>query len=254
MSHICSAYGSELKEKRPYPPCRAACLIHIDTQAYVALIAQSKYEDAFEVIRSVNPIASTCSVICYHPCEQACRRIEIDEPIAIRHLKRFAMEKATEYRRNQRKPIPKTRKERIAIIGSGPSGLTAANDLANLGYGVTIFEKYHEPGGMLVAAIPPYRLPRQVLKEDIDDILAKGVELKTRFEIGKDMSFDDLSEQYDAVLIAVGFLRVSRFRFPASKDPAYCWQCRFSKRLLPGKLRRSENMFSSSGAEMWRLT
>jgi NADPH-dependent glutamate synthase beta subunit-like oxidoreductase/coenzyme F420-reducing hydrogenase delta subunit/Pyruvate/2-oxoacid:ferredoxin oxidoreductase delta subunit len=219
MTHLCSAYGSELKEKRPYPPCRAACPIHIDTQAYVALIAQSKYEEAFEVIRSVNPIASTCSVICYHPCEQACRRIEIDEPIAIRHLKRFAMEKAIDYRQSQRRRIPQTRKEKIAIIGSGPSGLTAANDLADLGYKVTIFEKFHEPGGMLVSAIPPYRLPRQILKDDIDDILAKGVEMKTGFEVGRDMSFNDLANQYDAVLIAAGLSQSLSLSVPGIEGP-----------------------------------
>ena len=164
-----------IKDSRPYSPCRAACPAHTDVQAYVGLIAQGRYNEAFEVITSVNPIASVCSVICHHPCEQACRRCSVDEPLAIRHLKRFAIEQSKEYRRSRRKAIPKTRNKSIGIIGSGPSGLTAANDLAELGYGVTIYERHPVLGGMLSTAIPSYRLPRDLIQEDIDDVLAKGV-------------------------------------------------------------------------------
>jgi NADPH-dependent glutamate synthase beta subunit-like oxidoreductase/coenzyme F420-reducing hydrogenase delta subunit len=173
-------------------------------QAYVGLIAQGRYTEAFEVIRSVNPISSVCSVICHHPCEQACRRCAVDEPLAVRHLKRFAVEQSKEYRRSRRKLLPKTRNRSIAIIGSGPSGLTAANDLAELGYGVTIYERHPVLGGMLSSAIPSYRLPREILQEDIDDVLAKGVEAKTNCEIGSDIMFNDLMKKHDAVLIAVG--------------------------------------------------
>lgn len=203
-----------LKEKRPYPPCRAACPVHIDVQRYVGLIGQKRYEEAFEVIRSQNPFISACSMICYHPCEQACRRSDIDEPLAIRHLKRFAMEQTIEYRRNQRKSIPKTRKEKIAIIGSGPSGLTAADDLANMGYPISVFEKDQDLGGLLASAIPAYRLPREFLKEDIDDILAKGVDAKTGSEVGKDVLFKDIMTQYDAVLIAAGLSRSLSLSIP----------------------------------------
>ena len=116
---------AELKEQRPYSPCRAACPVNTDVQAYVGLIAQGRYAEALEVIRSVNPIASVCSVICHHPCEQACRRCAVDEPLAVRHLKRFALEKAADYRRSRRTLLRKTRDKSIGIIGSGPSGLTA---------------------------------------------------------------------------------------------------------------------------------
>ncbi len=226
---------SEIKKKLPYSPCRAACPVHIDVRNYVGLIAQGRYAEAFEVIRSVNPIASACSLICYHPCEEACRRSDVDEPIAIRHLKRFAMEQATEYRRKKRKSVPHTRKEKIAIIGSGPSGLTAANDLADLGYHVTIFEKYHELGGMLVSAIPPYRLPRNVLKEDIDDILAKGVETKTGCEIGKDLSFNDILSEYNAVLIAVGLSQPLSLPIPGVEGDGVLLALPFLENIAFGK-------------------
>ncbi|MBM3241917.1 hydrogenase iron-sulfur subunit [Candidatus Poribacteria bacterium] len=213
------AYGTDLKEERPYPPCRAACPVNTDVQGYVSLIAQGRYAEAFEVIHAVNPIASVCSLICHHPCEQECRRNNVDEPLAIRHLKRFALEQVTEYRRSKRKLAPQTREKKIAIIGSGPSGLTVANDLADLGYQVTIFERNKGLGGMLSSAVPTYRLPREALKEDIDDILAKGVEAKTNCEIGKDLMLNDLIKEYNAVLIAVGLSQSRSLNIPGVDDP-----------------------------------
>ncbi len=212
-------YGAEIKETRPYSPCRAACPAHTDVQAYVGLIAQGRYTEAFEVITSVNPIASVCSMICHHPCEQACRRCAIDEPLAVRHLKRFAIEKSLDYRRNRRKLVQKTRGKSIGIIGSGPSGLTAARDLAEFGYSVTIYERHPVPGGMLASAIPPYRLPREVLKEDIDDVVAKGVEVKTNCEIGKDVKLDELMKKHDAVLIAIGLSLSRSLNIPGVEGP-----------------------------------
>ncbi len=202
-------YGAEIKETRPYSPCRAACPAHTDVQAYVGLIAQGRYTEAFEVITAPNPIASVCSMICHHPCEQSCRRCGVDEPLSVRHLKRFAIEKSADYRRARRKLIPKTKDKSIGIVGSGPAGLTAANDLANIGYSVTIYERHPALGGMLVSAIPPYRLPRETLKEDIDDVVSKGIEVKTNCEIGKDVTFDGLTKKHDAVLVAIG-LSLSR--------------------------------------------
>ncbi|MGC1454147.1 MAG: FAD-dependent oxidoreductase [Nitrospirota bacterium] len=212
-------YGAAIKETRPYSPCRAACPAHTDVQAYVGLIAQGKYTEAFEVITSVNPIASVCSMICHHPCEQSCRRCGVDEPLAVRHLKRFAIEKSREYRRARRKLVQKTKGKSIGIIGSGPSGLTAARDLADLGYSVTLYEKHPVLGGMLSAAIPPYRLPREVLKEDIDDVISKGVEVKTNFEIGKDAKLDDLAKKHDAVLVAIGLSLSRSLNIPGVEGP-----------------------------------
>jgi NADPH-dependent glutamate synthase beta subunit-like oxidoreductase/coenzyme F420-reducing hydrogenase delta subunit/NAD-dependent dihydropyrimidine dehydrogenase PreA subunit len=212
-------YGAEIKETRPYSPCRAACPAHTDVQAYVALIAQGKYNEAFEVITSVNPIASVCSMICHHPCEQSCRRCGIDEPLAVRHLKRFAIEKSRDYRRAKRRLIQKTKGKSIGIIGSGPSGLTAARDLADFGYSVTLYERQPVLGGMLATAIPPYRLPREVLKEDIDDVVSKGVEVKTNFEVGRDAKFDDLAKKHDAVLIAIGLSQSRSLNIPGVEGP-----------------------------------
>lgn len=191
-------------KKKHFPPCRAACPVHTDIQSYVWLIGEGRYAEALDVIRSVNPIASACSLICHHPCETECRRSAVDEPLAIRHLKRFALEQAAPHRRESRKPIPKTRGKSIGIIGSGPSGLTAADDLALLGYSVTLYEKNPDLGGMLSAAIPTYRLSREALKDDIDDVLSKGVEAVTNCSIGKDITFDELKDKHDALLIAVG--------------------------------------------------
>lgn len=212
-------YGADIKETRPYSPCRAACPAHTDVQAYVGLIAQGRYTEAFEVITSVNPVASVCSMICHHPCEQACRRCLIDEPLAVRHLKRFAIEKSSEYRRNKRRLVEKTRGKSVGVIGSGPSGLTAAKDLADMGYGVTIYERHPALGGMLVSAIPPYRLPREVLKEDIDDVIAKGIEVKTSFEIGRDAKFEDIMAKHDAVLVAIGLSKSRSLNIPGVEGP-----------------------------------
>jgi len=212
-------YGAELKETRPYSPCRAACPAHTDVQAYVGLIAQGRYTEAFEVITAPNPIASVCSMICHHPCEQSCRRCGIDEPLAVRHLKRFAIEQAKEYRRARRKLVAKNKNKSVGIIGAGPSGLTAARDMADLGYNVTIYERHPALGGMLVSAIPPYRLPREVLKEDIDDVVSKGIEVKTNFEVGKDAKLEDLSKKHDAVLLAIGLSLSRSLPIPGADGP-----------------------------------
>lgn len=208
-----------LKETRPYSPCRAACPVNTDVQAYVGFIAQRRYAEAFEVIRSVNPVASVCSMICHHPCEQACRRCSVDEPLAVRPLKRFALESAADYRRNKRKPVQKTRNKSIGVIGSGPSGLTAVNDLADLGYEVTIYERHPVLGGMLASAIPPYRLPREALQQDIDDVISKGVEVKTNCEIGRDITMKDIIAKHDAVLVAIGLSQSRSLNIPGVEGP-----------------------------------
>ncbi len=208
-----------LKETRPYSPCRAACPVNTDVQAYVGFIAQGRYNEAFEVIRSVNPIASACSMICHHPCEQACRRCNVDEPLAVRPLKRFALEKATDYRRSRRRIVEKTKGKSIGIIGSGPSGLTAANDLADLGYQVTVYERHPVLGGMLACAIPPYRLPRKALQEDIDDVISKGIEVKTNCEIGRDITMKEIMAKHDAVLLALGLSESRSLNSPGVEGP-----------------------------------
>jgi len=189
-----------------------ACPVHTQAGRYVSLIAQGRYEEAYRYARTPNPFASICGRVCGHPCEPACRRGQFDLPISIRALKRFVTER---YGPESRNPInvfngprvPK-RPEKVAVIGSGPAGMSAAHDLALLGYPVTIFEAAAIPGGMMHLGIPEYRLPRDVLHAQIREILDLGPELKLNARLGKDFSLEDLHRQgYKAVLMAFGLHR-----------------------------------------------
>ncbi len=184
-------------------PCRAACPIHTDVQGYVSLIAQKDFQGALELIEEANPLPAVCGWICFHPCEDKCRRLPVDEALAIAALKRAAVELA---KRKVSKLKPKKRKsKKVAVIGAGASGLAASRDLALLGYDVTVFERLSEPGGALRAGIPAYRLPKDVLAADIGEIEKLGVSIKTGIEIGKVLSIEQLLDKgYDSVLISVG--------------------------------------------------
>ena len=187
------------------PPCAAACPVQTDVRKYMSLIAQERYEEALDVIMATNPLPSVIGRICAHPCETACRRGQVDDPIAICHLKRFVTDKLG-YSDGliKVKRVPPTKGKSVAVVGSGPSGLTAAHDLARQGYNTTIYEKHNEPGGMLRYGILNYRLPPEILKSDIDNVLAVGIGLKTGVNIGEDLDFQELVNENDAVLIAVG--------------------------------------------------
>lgn len=199
---------------RFYPPCQAACPIHQDAQGYVQHIAQGEFAQALALIRETNPLPTICGTICAHPCETECRRSQADEPISIRALKRFAVEYGGDH---SFPPLIERREEKVAIIGSGPSGLTAAHDLARLGFRVTIFEREAFPGGALSNAIPLYRLPRHLIQKDIDAILGLGVELKTQQELGRDFSLDDLKERgYKAVLLSLGLSQSRTISVPGT--------------------------------------
>ncbi|MDP1809200.1 MAG: FAD-dependent oxidoreductase, partial [Actinomycetota bacterium] len=209
MNADSSALGKKVTNW-PAPPCQAACPVQTDARRYVALIARERYEEALDVIMATNPLPSVIGRICAHPCEQACRRGSVEEPIAICHLKRFVTDKlGYSDGKIKVKPVPKTKNKSIAVIGSGPSGLTAAHDLARQGYGVTIYEKHPLPGGMLRYGILDYRLPPEVLQSDIDNILAVGIKLECAVDIGHEIDFQELINEHDAVLIAAG-LAVSR--------------------------------------------
>jgi len=157
------------------PPCQAACPLHMNISEYVDLVAQGKVMEALQIIRDGNPFPSICAYVCTHPCEDACRRGQVEKPIAIRALKRFAVEFGGD--RMLQLEADTTQTEKVAIVGSGPAGLACAYYLRKLGYSVTIFEAHSELGGMLRAGIPQYRLPREVVDTEgrflgkVDDIL-----------------------------------------------------------------------------------
>ena len=184
--------------------CKAACPVRTDTRAYVDLIAQGRYEEAFEKIRETNPFPSVCALICHHPCEDKCRRRDVDEPVALRNLKRFVVEQALEHRKRTRRKAQITHAETVGIVGSGPAGLTVAQDCIKQGYAVTVYESLPKPGGLLVWAIPKYRLPEDTLQQDLDDIIALGVEIKTGVTVGKDVTLQELQERHEAVVLALG--------------------------------------------------
>ena len=184
-------------------PCITLCPAKVDIPGYVALVGMGRYQDAVKLIRKDNPFPTACALICEHPCEARCRRNMIDSSVNIRGLKRFAVDHA----RADQVEVPKCAEatgKKIAIIGAGPSGLTAAYFLQLMGHQTVVFEEKEQPGGMLRYGIPSYRFPRERLQEDIDAILSTGVDLRCNTEIGKDITYDELKQEYDAVYIAIG--------------------------------------------------
>src|SRR5712691_5654388 len=196
-----------------------ACPVHTQAGRYVSLIAEGRYEESYRYARVPNPFASICGRVCGHPCEPACRRGQFDMPISIRALKRFVTERHGPESRNSIDVFAGTprpvRPEKVAIIGSGPAGMSAAHDLALLGYPVTVFEAAPVPGGMMHLGIPEYRLPRDVLQAQIREIVDLGPELRLNMRLGKDFSLQDLRrEGYKAVLLAFGLHRSRDLNLP----------------------------------------
>jgi NADPH-dependent glutamate synthase beta subunit-like oxidoreductase len=195
------------------PPCQKACPIRQDARGYVALIAKEKFGEALDLIREVNPLPAVCGFICHHPCEEACLRDNVDDPVPMRLLKRFVAEYEREGIRRKRRQ--KKKRQRILVIGSGPAGLAAANDLSLRGYGVTIYEALPVLGGMLSVGIPAYRLPRDILNMEIEGIRALGVEMKTNhfFSLeGNGASFRKLG--FHAVFLSTGAHCSVRLKIP----------------------------------------
>jgi NADPH-dependent glutamate synthase beta subunit-like oxidoreductase len=196
-------------------PCRAACPVHTEAGKYVAAIAEGRFKEAYQIARATNPFASICGRICAAPCEDVCRRGELDAPVSIRALKRFVCEQygveslmdlgvirgliGERAPRNGRK---------VAIVGSGPAGMSAAHDLALMGYDVTVFEARDVPGGMLRLGVPEYRLPRELVRMEINFILSLGVELRLNQRLGEHFTLKSLTDAgYEAVFLAIGAQR-----------------------------------------------
>jgi len=201
-------------------PCMMACPAHTNAGRYVALIAEGRFEEAYKFARDPNPLASICGRVCAHPCETACRRGDIDRPIAIRALKRFLTER---HGPESKRPVDINAGRgqnrlpfKVAVVGGGPVGLSAAHDLALMGYSVTIFEAAPVAGGMLYLGIPEYRLPRDVVEAQVREILATGdITLKLNQAAGRDFTVSDLRHQgFDAVLVAVGAHRSRDLTIP----------------------------------------
>ena len=214
-SHI--EKGKCLDEVGQQIPCVQMCPAHVDVPGYVALTAEEKYADAINLIRKDNPFPTACAMICEHPCESRCRRNIIDSPINIRGLKKFAVDRLPADQVNVPPRAASTGK-RIAVIGGGPSGLTAAYFMALMGHDVTVFEGREKLGGMLRYGIPNYRLPKDKLDEDINAILSVGnIEIKTGIKIGKDISLTDVRNEYDAVYVAIGAQKGKKLRIDGSE-------------------------------------
>ncbi|HHY69315.1 MAG TPA: NADH-quinone oxidoreductase subunit NuoF [Bacillota bacterium] len=201
-------------------PCQNTCPANVDVPMYVDLIAQGRFAEAYEEILRENPLPVVCGRVCNHPCESRCRRSQLDEPIAIRDLKRFASDYAVSLNGARPKPSvkPPTGKK-VAIVGAGPAGLTAAHYLALQGHSVTIYEALPVAGGMLAVGIPEYRLPKHALNKDIEAIENLGVTIKTGVKVGTDISWETLKQEYDATFIAIGAHKDQRMGIPGEDLP-----------------------------------
>lgn len=223
-------------------PCQAACPAGIDIQGYIALISQGKFEEAFNLIKEKVPFPLVLSRICPRPCEKECIRGRIDEPVAINALKRFVadwqMEKGVEFNLSTRNSALLTNNSplKVAIIGAGPTGLTCAYELTNLGYKVTVFESSSKAGGMLAVGIPDYRLPKELVEKEIREIKTQGVEIKLNTTIGKDLTLDDLKGMgYKAIFIAIGAHKSKRLNIPGENLPGVMDGLSFLKRVNLGR-------------------
>ncbi|MHC4743814.1 MAG: FAD-dependent oxidoreductase, partial [Planctomycetota bacterium] len=195
--------------KEGHAPCKTTCPANINVQGYVQLIKKKEYLKAVEMIRRRNPLSAICGRVCTHPCEEACTRRDLDDPVAVRLLKRFASDKEMEMIASGELELPEEKTpaadaKKVAVIGAGPAGLTLASDLADSGFAVTIYEALPAAGGMLRWGIPEYRLPKKVLEHEIELIRRKGVTFVLNCRVGKDISIDQIRSENDAVFIGVG--------------------------------------------------
>ncbi len=199
--------------------CINACPIGQDVPGYLSLVAEGRYEEAISLIYQTNPLPGICGRVCTHPCTDVCLRAETDEALNIPKIKRFAVDMARRKGLTVKVEKAEAKEEKVAVIGGGPGGLAAAYNLALMGYQPTIFEELPELGGMLRYGIPPYRLPRDILDQEIDFILSVGVEVKTNTRLGRDVSLEQIQKDFDAVFVAVGAHKSLPIRIPGEDLP-----------------------------------
>lgn len=217
MELMPEVFEEALRERRPTPrgnyysiktaPCIEACPAHLDIPSYIDSIRSGNYHDSLTVIQEKNPLPGICGRVCVRPCEFACRREELDDPISIKFLKRFTSDQIQSYvvvRERKGEALPLTSDKKIAVIGAGPCGMTAAFFLRQKGHNVEVFEDLFEPGGMSAVGIPDYRLPRSVIAAEAKHIEDIGVKFHYGVRIGRDKSLKQLRSEFDAVLIAIG--------------------------------------------------
>jgi NADH-quinone oxidoreductase subunit F len=230
INYFRDEYEAHIKEKKcpaavcealMISPCQHTCPAGINIPRYVAHIAAGEYQEAIATIRERNPFAAVCGRICHHPCEGRCRRGELDDPVAIRSLKRYAADWYAEHGSElpEVEPFPQTRKQRVAVVGAGPTGLSCAYFLAQAGYGATVYEALPVGGGMLSVAIPEFRLPQVAIQQDIDYIAKRGVEIKYNTPINTNFTVEDLRKDgFDAVFVAAGAQRSQRIGIPGELE------------------------------------
>ncbi|RMG93826.1 MAG: FAD-dependent oxidoreductase [Candidatus Dadabacteria bacterium] len=229
VTHFRAELDEAVKAKTPIPrgeyrfkltaPCKSACPAHLDIPTYVELIKKGRFEDSLEVIRQDNCLPGTVGRVCVRPCEFNCRRQNVDGPIQIKYLKRFVADYELDRNRPPRLPKPVIDKEKVAIVGAGPAGLSCAYYLAQLGYDVTVFEALPEPGGMAAVGIPDYRLPRPILRREADLIAGMGVTIRYNTEVGRDVTWDDLVKGgFKAVFLGVGARLGTGLGVPGEED------------------------------------
>lgn len=208
--------GAFVVDKRETPPCKQACPAGVNVQAYVNLVARGRYKEALDVVRDTCPIPGIVGRVCPHPCESRCKRGEVDESVAICSIKRFL----SDWERENRilpKEFPVTRREKVAIVGSGPAGLTCAYELRRMGYEVVVFEALLKPGGMLVVGIPENRLPRDLIDWEVEWIKSCGVKIMCGVKVGEDIKLSEIKNEYSAVFIATGAHRGLKMGIPGEE-------------------------------------
>ena len=226
-------------EKLGIAPCRDACPSGQRAQGYIALISEGRYQDALRVIKEDNPFPAICGRICNHRCEDACNRALIDEAVNIRALKRFVTDKVYQEPREPVIPADRIHSQQVAIIGAGPCGLTAAQDLVKLGYGVTVFEALPVAGGMLRVGVPEYRLHAEIIEREIADIIELGIDLRLNTKID---DLDQLFEEgFDAVLVAVGAHKGIRLPIPGADLNGVLINTDFLRDVRLGRYQRNED-------------